>query len=99
STRRPAMASARARRDVSCANEGSRMFMKKQVLGLGLVLAACVASVTPGLGQPAVTTPRQQFGFDIGDDYQLATYAQLADYWQTLDTQSDRMRLVEIGRT
>ena len=73
--------------------------MNKQVLGLGLVLAACVASAVPGLGQPAITSPREQFGFDIGDDYQLATYAQLSAYWQKLDAQSDRMRLVEIGRT
>ena len=73
--------------------------MRKQVLGLVLVLAACVASAVPGLGQSIVTSPREQFGFDIGDDYQLATYAQLAEYWRKLDAQSDRMRLVEIGKT
>ena len=26
-----------------------------------------------------ITTPKAQFGFDIGDDYQLANYTQLAD--------------------
>lgn len=46
-----------------------------------------------------ITTPRQQFGFDIGDDYQLATYTQFVDYWQKLDKESDRMRVVDIGRT
>ena len=38
---------------------------------------------------PAVTTPRQQFGADIGDDYFLANYTQLEEYWKALDLQSD----------
>ena len=46
-----------------------------------------------------VTTPKEQFGFSIGDDYQLATYEQLTAYWQKLDAQSDRMTLVDIGKT
>jgi hypothetical protein len=46
-----------------------------------------------------VTTPKQHFGFNIGDDYQLATYTQFIDYWQKLDKESDRMKVVEIGKT
>jgi len=46
-----------------------------------------------------ITSPRQAFGAAIGDDYFLATYSQLEAYWKTLDAQSDRMRLVDIGRT
>ena len=60
---------------------------------LGLLLIA-------GLGaQQQITTPRQQFGFDLGDDYQLANYTHIADYWRKLDTESDRMVLKEIGKT
>ncbi|HTU99005.1 MAG TPA: M14 metallopeptidase family protein [Luteitalea sp.] len=47
----------------------------------------------------AVTSPKEQFGFSIGDDYQLATYEQLTAYWKKLDAQSDRMTLVDIGKT
>ena len=47
----------------------------------------------------AVTSPAQAFGSSIGDDYFLATYSQLEAYWKTLDHASDRMRLVDIGRT
>jgi hypothetical protein len=61
--------------------------------GILLVLA------TTALGAQAITAPRQHFGFDIGDDYQLATYTQFAEYWRTLDRESDRVRVVEIGRT
>jgi len=52
-----------------------------------------------GAAQERVTTPRQQFGFDLGDDYQLANYRQIADYWRKLDAESERVAVREIGRT
>jgi hypothetical protein len=44
-----------------------------------------------------VTAPEAALGFEIGADYRLATYTQLADYWATLAGQSDRMVLDTIG--
>ncbi|MFO0956094.1 MAG: M14 metallopeptidase family protein [Isosphaeraceae bacterium] len=49
--------------------------------------------------KPAVPTPREQFGFDIGEDYCLANYKQLAAYWDRLERASDRMRILDIGAT
>ena len=54
---------------------------------------------TAAFAQSRVTTPKEQFGFNIGDDYQLANYTQLTDYWRKLDAESDRMKIVEIGKT
>src|SRR5262245_751503 len=48
---------------------------------------------------PAVTSPKQFFGFNIGDDYHLATYDQFVEYWQKLDKESNRMQVIEIGKT
>ncbi len=66
-----------------------------------LVAAAIVLTLTiaPTRAQSDITTPSGQLGFDIGDDYQLATYTQLTEYWRKLDKESSRMRLVEIGKT
>ncbi len=69
-----------------------------------IALAAClVALALASLGAPAagagLTSPKRQFGFDIGDDYQLVDYKQLLAYWKKLDAESDRMTLVDIGRT
>jgi hypothetical protein len=47
----------------------------------------------------AITSPAEEFGASIGDDYFLATYAQLERYWKKLDAESDRVRLVSIGQT
>ena len=60
----------------------------------GLLLATAA-----GAGAQTITSPKQQFGFTIGDDYQLATYTQFLEYWRKLDAESDRMKVVEIGRT
>jgi hypothetical protein len=65
-----------------------------------ILLAAAAVLMAPLWAQsPKITTPLQQFGFNFGDDYQLATYQQLTEYWKTLDAESDRMVLQEIGRT
>ncbi len=52
-----------------------------------------------GFAQPRITSPKEQFGFDIGDDYRLANYTQLADYWSKLGGESERMVVQEIGKT
>jgi hypothetical protein len=66
--------------------------VRRATLGL-LVLA------TPALAQSRLTTPQEALGFNVGDDYMLATYSQLTAWWQKLDAESNRMRLVSIGKT
>lgn len=56
-------------------------------------------TATRSQGVSSPTSPLQQFGARIGDDYFLATYEQLEQYWRRLDRESERMQLVDIGRT
>jgi hypothetical protein len=64
-------------------------------------LLAPLGLMTPGalLAQRAITTPKEAFGFNIGDDYHVASYSQLESYWKKLAAESDRMKLVDIGKT
>ncbi|HVZ83346.1 MAG TPA: M14 metallopeptidase family protein [Terracidiphilus sp.] len=48
---------------------------------------------------PKITTPKQFFGFNIGDDYELVNYTQFEAYMKKLASESPRMKLVEIGKT
>ena len=64
------------------------------VLVLFLAAGLSLASVAN-----ALTTPKQAFGFAVGDDYQLINYAKLLSYWKTLAGESDRMSLVDIGKS
>src|SRR5580658_7623131 len=56
--------------------------------------AAAIASAQ----QRAITPPK--FGqYTVGDDYFLANYTQLLDYWSKVSKESDRIRIVQIGQT
>ncbi len=46
-----------------------------------------------------ITTPKEHFGFNLGDDYCLANYQQLISYWAKLEKESDRLKVVKIGVT
>ncbi|QIP14471.1 peptidase [Spirosoma aureum] len=52
---------------------------------------------TSGWSQ-TLPSPKEHFGFNIGDDYQLATYTQTEAYFKKLAT-SDRTKMVDIGLT
>ena len=63
------------------------------------VLLAVSGSSASLAAQTRVTSPKEQFGHDIGADYVLPNYTQLTEYWKKLDQESDRMQLVSIGKT
>jgi len=48
---------------------------------------------------PTITSPKEHFGHDIGDDYFLANYTQYVAYLRKLAKESNRMTIVEIGKT
>jgi hypothetical protein len=48
---------------------------------------------------PKITTPKEALGFNLGDDYQMASYTQLEAYWKQLTSESPRLKLVNIGPT
>jgi hypothetical protein len=60
---------------------------------------ALIALAASAAAAAHITTPKEQLGFNIGDDYQVANYTQLEAYWKKLSTESDRMKLVDIGNT
>src|ERR1700731_2802994 len=63
-------------------------------LGFLLAAALCFAQTAP-----KITTPKEALGFNLGDDYSVANYSQLEAYWKKLASESNRMKLVDIGPT
>ncbi len=63
-----------------------------------LFLAASLV-VLPGAARAKVTSPKEFLGFNVGDDYFLMNYGQLTSYWKKVDAESDRMMIVNIGKT
>jgi Zinc carboxypeptidase len=79
-----------------------RSLRSKTALLLCVLAIMAAAPAHPGntaAAQTGITSPRAQFGHDIGDDYFLANYTQMIDYWRKLDRESDRMKMVRIGTT
>jgi len=64
----------------------------------GLCIAFLMINSYAVLAQE-VPTPKSHFGFDIGDDYQLANYTQTEAYFKKLAAASNRVKLVDIGKT
>src|SRR5258708_7417071 len=48
---------------------------------------------------PRISAPKDTFGFNVGADYSVANYSQLTAYWKKLASESNRMKLVDIGPT
>ncbi len=72
--------------------------MKKLARPIVLLVAlAAVAALASAQGK--ITSPKQELGFNVGEDYQLINSTQLSAYWKKLAKESDRMKLVEIGKS
>jgi hypothetical protein len=70
---------------------------RSAVIALGAILSLPLGAEIRA--QPRITSPKQQFGFAIGDDYHLVNYTELTTYWKKLASESRRMKLVSIGKT
>ncbi|MGZ3951665.1 MAG: M14 family metallopeptidase [Flavisolibacter sp.] len=60
-----------------------------------LLFALVLFVIVPAQSLPS---PKEHFGFNIGDDYQLANYTQTEAYFKKLAA-SDRVKLVDMGLT
>ena len=58
------------------------MYTRRARLRIALTALLLVSAADARAQTAAVTSPKQQFGFNIGDDYQLANYKQFVEYWQ-----------------
>jgi hypothetical protein len=62
-------------------------------------LVAALTLVAVPLTAQKLTSPKEHYGFNIGDDYHLTTYKQTEAYFKKLAAESNRLRLVDIGKT
>ncbi|PMD91669.1 peptidase [Siphonobacter sp. BAB-5405] len=66
--------------------------IRKFLLGSAFLLAVTLAQAQ------TIPSPKEHFGFTIGDDYHLSNYTQTEAYFKKLAA-SDRVKLVDIGMT
>src|SRR3954467_11598531 len=69
------------------------------LVGLAVSVAVAVPQAQKAAPAAKVTAPKEQFGFAVGDDYRLVNYTQYIDYLKKMQAQSERMTVVDIGKT
>ncbi|MBC7571456.1 MAG: peptidase [Spirosoma sp.] len=67
-------------------------------ISLYLLALLLLPGLRPAVAQ-TIPTPKEHFGFAIGDDYQLATYTQTEAYFKKIAAASNRVKLVDMGLT
>jgi len=65
----------------------------KKYLSLLLILPSLLFS------QPDISSPEKTFGFKMGDDRKLIDWTQIVSYFNTVDEQSNRVVVQELGRS
>src|SRR5213592_4339092 len=64
-----------------------------------LALIASLPSLAAGQKALALPTPESVFGFPVGADYKLFTYDQSIDYFKKLAAATNRVKLINVGKT
>ncbi|MBZ5500400.1 MAG: peptidase [Acidobacteriia bacterium] len=67
--------------------------------GVLLLVAVPQAQPQPPRAPGHITSPKEEFGRNFGDDYFLANYRQISAYWQKLARESSRIVAQPIGKT
>jgi len=78
-------------------------FLKQKAMLFSLFLVLVSLPLQAGFARSragqGVPTPAEHFGFEPGADRMLFNYEELVSYLQKLDAASDRVKLLEIGRS
>jgi hypothetical protein len=68
--------------------------LRRGALAIALLVATATAQA-----QQALPSPETFFGFQMGADRKLANWDKLLEYYRTLDKASDKMQVVELGKS
>ena len=68
--------------------------MRRFIIALCFVLLFASASSAQN-----ITSPKSHFGFNIGDNYQLANFTQTEAYLKKIASESNKVKMVSIGKT
>jgi hypothetical protein len=86
-------------RQLKMSTPATSVFRRSALLGIALATLALPDAGAQDSLAASITTPHEAVGANFGDDYFLATYRQLSDYWRTLERESPRLKLHVMGKT
>ena len=75
------------------------MSVRRALVAFVLLVSVGALAAPPLVAQGRITSPKEEFGANFGDDYFLANYQQIAAYWHKLEKESPRIKVQAIGKT
>ena len=63
------------------------------------LLICALLMALPGIMEAQIPHPRETFGHEVGADYKLADYDQMLEYYDKLAASTERVQMVEIGKS
>src|SRR5687767_9651584 len=69
------------------------------LLVLFVMVPGVLTRTTEAQGQATLPSPEKFFGFQMGTDRKLANWDKLLEYYQLLAKSSNKLRLVELGKS
>ena len=76
-----------------------QLYMRIKHFATTLALVLCALTAAYAQSEKSIPSPKDHFGFNIGDNYMLANYTQTEAYFKKLAAASDRCRYTVIGKT
>ena len=70
-----------------------RLISRCWIIGFAILLASSVFAVED------IITPEAHFGYHPGTDRMMFDYEELVNYLEKLDAASDRLKMIEIGKS
>ena len=71
----------------------------RQIAVLVSITATLASATATSAQQPAIPTPESSLGFTVGADFKLATYDESIAYFQKLAAATNRIHLIDVGKT
>ncbi len=71
----------------------------RQIAVLVSIIATLASATATSAQQPAIPTPESSLGFTVGADFKLATYDESIAYFQKLAAATNRIHLIDVGKT
>lgn len=80
---------------ITCYIQGNLKPDMKRLLTMFLAIMAGASAIA----QAQIPHPRETFGHEVGADYKLADYSQMLEYYDKLAASTDRVQMIEIGKS
>ena len=80
---------------ITCYIQGNLKPDMKRLLTMFLAIMAGASAIA----QAQIPHPRETFGHEVGADYKLADYSQMLEYYNKLAASTDRVQMIEIGKS